>query len=105
MKILTRREVLGSLAGIASLPLFPELAQALSGMRTAADWRIAFADLESICHRPPSPAFRVKCLVTCPELFTATALASGVDQANPLLTGSTATAWSALFPSPMARLC
>jgi all-trans-8'-apo-beta-carotenal 15,15'-oxygenase len=46
MRILTRREVLGSLAGLASLPLIPELAQALAGMRTAADWRIAFADLD-----------------------------------------------------------
>jgi all-trans-8'-apo-beta-carotenal 15,15'-oxygenase len=47
MKMLNRREVLGSLAGIASLPLVPELVQALAGMQTAADWRIAFADLES----------------------------------------------------------
>ncbi len=47
MKMLTRREVLGSLAGIVSLPLVPELAQALAGMQAAADWRIAFADLDS----------------------------------------------------------
>jgi all-trans-8'-apo-beta-carotenal 15,15'-oxygenase len=46
MNSLTRRDVLGSLAGIACLPLIPELAQALAGMQTAADWRIAFADLD-----------------------------------------------------------
>ena len=58
MKTLTRREVLGSLAGIASLPLVPELAQALAGERTAADWRIAFADLES--NLPSTPLICVQ---------------------------------------------
>jgi all-trans-8'-apo-beta-carotenal 15,15'-oxygenase len=46
MKVLTRRQVLGSLAGIASLPLVPEFAQALAAMRIAADWRIGFADFD-----------------------------------------------------------
>ena len=58
MKMLTRREVLGSLAGIASLPLVPELAQALAGMQAAADWRIAFADLES--NLPSTPLICVQ---------------------------------------------
>lgn len=58
MKVLTRREVLGSLAGIASLPLVPELAWALAGMQTSADWRIAFADLEF--NLPSTPLTRVQ---------------------------------------------
>jgi all-trans-8'-apo-beta-carotenal 15,15'-oxygenase len=58
MKMLNRREVLGSLAGMASLPLVPELAQALAGMQTAADWRIAFADLEF--NLPSTPLTRVQ---------------------------------------------
>jgi all-trans-8'-apo-beta-carotenal 15,15'-oxygenase len=57
MKMLTRREVLGNLAGIAALPLVPELAQALAGMRAAADWRVAFADFEF--DLPSTPLVRV----------------------------------------------
>ena len=104
MKMLTRREVLGSLAGVASFRWFRSWRKPWPECRPRPTGALHLLTSSLICHRLPSSVFRVTFPAIWPERFTATAPASGTGRASRLHIGSTATVWCVLFRSATGKL-